>query len=220
MSETLEGVVGPKPAGERDDVVTLTDAPLVDAKSLNDAWRSSFKARKQKEKIAVVLMLPSGERVAVVRMPLTYMLNAGHVPDRLTSIVQRQIELLTGGDPEASKQKVMEEYAADPKQSDQEWEAVLNFIVMDSVVLPKFVADDEANPDHEDHPTFPISSMDLLDKIYLYEWNQGVNETVEAFLRAASETLGTVADGLNVSLSPEQLLRPDQPGGYMVGLPD
>lgn len=216
----FEGVTGPR-GGEAltvDEAVGL--APVsINAARLNEGWRRHFKA-KNSQRVAVVLDLPSGEQIAAVRLPLSYLLKAGHVPDRMSSAVQKQIALLTGGDPQASVEAVAADYAQDPDAANAEWFDVLDFIWMHCVVLPKFVADAEADPDHPTTPTFPISSVGELDKIYLYEWCQGVNETVETFLRATSQALGIVADGYNVSLSAEQLLRPDQPGGYLAGLPD
>lgn len=218
-----EGIVGPRNEGglpvEPTARPTLIPSPAqIDPKALNDAWRKNWKAKTERKNIAVLIDLPSGSTIAAVRMPLSYLLKAGHVPDRMTHIVQKQINLLTSGKPEDAMQSVVDDYQQDEATADKEWQDVLDFITIHCSVLPKFAADEDADPEHETDPTFPVSSMDMLDKIYLYEWCQGVSETVETFLHAAATALGIVADGSVVSLSPEQLLRPDQPGGYLAGI--
>jgi hypothetical protein len=212
----MDGVTGPLGGAAGDGQSAL---PFDKAK-LNAGWRRHFQEKQEKKQVAVVIDVPTGEQIAAVRMPLSYMLKAGIVPDRLTPAIEKQIALLISGDPKKSREAVYEDYKADAEAADAEWMDVLNFIWMNCCVLPKFVADTEAQPDDPENPTFPISSVELIDKLYLYEWCQGVNETVERFLQSTSEALRTLADEYSIPLSPEQLLRPDQPGGFLVGLPD
>jgi len=220
-----EGVTGPRSGVA--DTYQSPASPISGAqpadftkKLLNDGWKKHLQAKAEQKQIAVVMEVPSGEKVAAVRMPLSYMLKAGIIPDRLSEAVEHQIALITAGDPKKSQQTVLEDYAKDAQKSEQEWKDVLDFIWTSCVVLPKFVADAEATPDDEDNPTFPISSVDLIDKLFLYEWCQGVNETVQAFRESTAEALGIMANEHSFSLTAEQFLRPDEPGGFLAGLPD
>lgn len=189
-----EGVTGPLGAA-------LRAAPTpIDAKALNEGWRRHFKNRATQRQVAVVLEVPSGEKIAAVRMPMTYMMRTGVVPDRLTGLIQKQIDLLSSGDPEKAERETIEEYQIRGEEAEEEWNAILDFIWCECVILPKFKPDGDADPDNPDNPTFPVGDVEMIDKVYLYQWCQGVNESVEDFFRTTGAALGAVADVLGVPL--------------------
>lgn len=196
----MEDGIGPFGAALR---AAPTPAQKVDPKLLNEGWRRHFKQKAEEGTIAVLLDVPSGEKIAAVRMPLTYMVRTGIVPDRLTGSVQKQIAQIQSGDPEKARKETIESYMQSPVEAEQEWNALLDFIWCECVVLPKFKPLIEANPDDEENPTFPVDSVDMMDKVYLYQWCQGVNESVEDFFRTTSEAMGVMGDVIGVPLPSE-----------------
>lgn len=192
-----EGVVTPLGAGTRP-----APTPL-DPKALNEGWRRHFKARSKVKGVAVLLDVPSGEKIAAIRMPLSYMMRTGVVPDRLTGAVQRQIAVIQSGDPAKAQSETIKDFQERGDEAQAEFDALLQFIWCECVQLPKFLPGDEANPDDPDNPTFPVESVEMMDLIYLYQWCQGVNESVEDFFRTTGEALGALADVLGIPLQTE-----------------
>jgi hypothetical protein len=197
---------------------TQTTAPNLDFDTgvafdpalLSKAWRKNFSRKKEsKKKVAVVIDVPSGEKVAVVRMPLWMMLHAGKVPDRLSSFAQEHVKLLSSGDAELAQKTVMGQYLNDADAAAKQMDDLLDFIWINSVVLPRFASradyPDAPAPDPEsdepvvlngddDNPVFDVADVEMIDKVFVYQFCQGVDESVEQFLRTTSAALGIVAD--------------------------
>lgn len=190
------------------------------------AWASHLTTkRKEKKQIAVVIPLPSGQQVAVHRMPVWHMLHLGLIPDRLTAYAQNHVRLLASADRELAQRQTVSAYLANHEEEQVNWQDLLDTIWLRCVVSPKFGTSAEATvevteegelraierngddyfgrkslPAPEDM-VFDVADVELLDKIFVYQFCQGVDESVEQFLRSTSAALGVVADVAGLPLS-------------------
>lgn len=189
--------------------------------SIASAWRKHIKERSELRGRPVKLALPSGLAITAVRMPIRYLLSEGIIPDPLTPIVKEHIALLD--DPamgESGEDAILSAWDADPEASWKKWVKVLDTIWLACVVQPSFT-DDEAQVgrDEKGEPAEPffIGEADYFDKLYVYQWTQGVDQAVADFLHEQSQIVGIVADGGGVRDSTERVLRIDRRGGGVAG---
>lgn len=218
---TRQGAAGESP--------TAPSLDLARPELFDRAWGSHFAKRKEKMKqVAVVIDLPTGQSVGVVRMPLWYLLHKGMIPDRISGYAQEHVRLLSAGDPELAQQQVMSSYIANEKGEQVTWDDLLDEIWIRCVVAPKFgrgidvnvTLNDDGEPWLIDHSegfmrsvrpvaegdkdlVWNVKDVEMIDKIFVYQFCQGVDESVESFLRTTSAALGAVADGLGLPVQAE-----------------
>lgn len=185
--------------------------------SLVAAWRKEATARAEARETPFKLDLPSGKAVYVVRMSLRLLLNKGMVPDVLTPQVSETIALIESGDPDKGQREVMDEFARDPVDAYLRWLNLLNFVWLATVVSPKFAKEGEDDPAND---VFSLDLVDYDDKLYVYQWTQGVDQSVQDFRLQQAAAVGTLGNGDEVRGTSEQLLRVERTGGRLVGLLD
>jgi hypothetical protein len=188
--------------------------------NLTELWAQHFR-QKEAERGAPVRLhpLPSGgPPIMAVRLPLKVLIRKGMVPDRLTAVVDRWIGIYDALDPKKAQQQVADDFEEDPEGSFIKWSEMLNYVWMTSVVVPKYT-NDLSKVDYE-AGIFDVSEVDFSDKLYLYAWCQGVDETVEEFFRKQIDPLEPVPDGRDVQDDPGGVVRIPRPGGRLAGVSD
>ena len=188
-----------------------------DDPTLVTAWRTEATQRQREANTPVLLDLPSGKRVQVLRLSLRMLLNKGFVPDALTSQVSETIAILESGDPDAGRETVLDEFKDDPVQSYLKWLNLLNFVWLNCVVFPRFAKEGDDDPDKD---IFSIDLVEYNDKLYVYQWTQGVDQAVQDFLDEQARALGIVGDGNEILDAAQQLLRVERVGGRLVDVHD
>ena len=160
------------------------------------------------------LVLPSGDAVKARRLPLAALLQMGQIPNRLMPVVLEWAQAFqaAGDDFEAGAHAISAKIQADL----QSFVQILGHVWRACVVEPRFVEDDR----YLGEPgTLPMMWVGLDDLQYLFDWAQGVDESVVAwFRRRQGAGLAPVAPGEgngNPSESPPR----DQPDpGPVVGV--
>lgn len=209
------------------------------ARPLFEIWKERQQARKQQEDQGVELLLPSGMPVKVKRVPLALMLRRGTLPDALTPIVNRFIGDINAEDA-ANKteeellaemqEKVSADVDADPAQAYNDYLAIIDFVFRNAVVEPMFCtrADAAAGlplPAGQDSylfldfgPNGEYPDVDYGDRLFVYQYCQGVDQTVEEFFRQQADALGVLPDLPGVSLPAEGTVRSDGPERELAGV--
>lgn len=204
---TIEGSAGANPAVALDPSIT-------------DAWRRMFKAKQQQRTTPVQLYLPSGMPVTAVRLPVRHLIEYGNIPDPLTNAVREFADLIEGerrGEYSVAE-TLADQFNENPEASWNRWMRVIDGVFIACVSQPSFT-DDDRQADLEVGP-FPVADVDYFDKLYVYQWAQGVDQSVADFLREQSATMGSLANGEGIPLSSEPILRIERRGGRMVGIVD
>lgn len=210
------------------------------ARPLAEIWKERARAKQQQEKSGVMLELPSGAPVRVLRVPLVLLLQRGRIPDALTPIVQRyikEIKDIEKGEepPEEKREAEMALVKADVDNNEVEaynnFLTILDFVVQTAVIEPRFCRREDAHafvptPDQPE-PLFldwglqgEPPDIDDADKLFVYQFCQGVDQTVEEFFRRQANALGVLPDRQDVPLSTEGTVRADELNRHLVGLPD
>lgn len=185
--------------------------------SIASAWRKHIKERSELRGMPIKLDLPSGLPITAVRMPIRYLLSEGIIPDPLTPIIKEHIALLDDpGVQSEGENAVLAAWDADPEASWQKWIKVVDAIWLACVVQPSFT-DDGEQVGKEGAEPLSVHEADYFDKLYVYQWTQGVDQPVAEFLHQQSEIMGIVADGPSVRESSERVLRIDRRGGAVAG---
>lgn len=200
---------------------TVGDDPTVALDpSITDAWRRMFKAKQRQRTTPVLLTLPSGMPVTALRLSVRHLIEYGNIPDPLTTAVREFADLIEGerrGGPSVA-QTMADQFNDNPEASWARWISVLDGVFVACISQPSFT-DNDRQVDLEQGP-FPVADVDYFDKLYVYQWAQGVDQSVADFLHEQATTLGNLANGESVSLSAEPVLRIERRGGRMVGLVD
>ena len=215
---------------------------------LYDVWKERARARQQQELGGVELMLPSGMPVRVRRIPLILMLQRGTIPDALTPIVNRYIAQITEEETKGlsqdellarSQKQVSEDVESDPVEAYNTYTAIIDFVFKTAVVEPRFFYRNEVAgvdslqemreilPAGQDDPLFldfgpngEYPDVDYADRMFVYQFCQGVDQTIEEFFRQQANDLGVLSDRQDLPLSAEGTLRVDELQRQLVGVPD
>jgi hypothetical protein len=169
---------------------------------------------KQAASTTVEVLLPSSLSVSAKRMSLSAMLEFQEIPNALLPIVSGWISAFRSNfdDVEARDEAIADIITA--KRAD--YLAVARFVWCKCVDEPSFVEGFETDPSTNEQilddagapipcvklAEFPeLESVDELDLLYLFDWAQGVNQTVGAWFRARQrediptlETSGTMGN--------------------------
>lgn len=182
--------------------------------SIESMWRERAAKRIDEKMAHVRIELPTGLVVMARRMNLRWLWKHDLIPDPITAKVEEMISLIESDDPDAVTKKMGDDLQKDAVKAFTEWYEVLGAVWMACVVAPQFTDD----PDREDAitPPYHIGSVDYFDKMYLYQWAQGVDRSVIDFLHEQSEALGELADKQSIRLSPTSELRVDRRGRFVV----
>lgn len=183
--------------------------------TIASAWTKVWKQKTGQQAAQIALMLPSGTPIRAMRMPLRHLLKHGNIPDPLTPTVRGYIEALEGGGAKRAQELMVEQWTAEPEQTFATWLSILQTVWIACVTQPTFT--DEDGDVDEERQVYPVSVVDYLDLIYVYEWAQGVDKSAAAFLDEQAETMGRLASGEGVSLSAEPTLRIERRDGRLVG---
>lgn len=184
--------------------------------SIELKWRERF-ANKSKIRYAPMeLDLPSGLAVEAVRMPLRFLLRKGLIPDPVSPIIHDYIARLDDPDPDARVEESVTEFNETPLAAFKRWQTILDTVWQCCVRRPLFT--DDSDREDAEEPPYYTGDVDYFDKLYVYQWAQGVDESVIDFLRGQDETMGALANGDSIPLSSEPVLRVERRGGRLVGL--
>ena len=180
------------------------------------AWRKHAQKRQEERETAIHLDLPSGKPVKAIRAPLQWLYRHNLIPDALLAQTEEMIRLIESGDPNAVGRAMEEELQENEEQAFEKWLALLNGCWLACVTSPEFT-DDESRREAVD-PPYWIGDVDYMDKLFLYGWAQGVDQSIQEFLQFQSEIVGAMADGTGVQLSSEGSVWVDRTGRRMAGV--
>lgn len=186
------------------------------------AWQADFEQKKQAAVVGgrITLTLPSGIQIRAMRLPLILLLQSKSIPDKLSRIVNDFIRTIeTGGGNEAKIAAELEATFKDNAlEAAQDWLAMLNFVFINCVTTPNFVEKEEdINPEQG---IFWIDTVNFYDKLWLFQWAQGVDQSVQQFLDQQAASVGTLSDEQGVRMSPQQLLAGGDFGRFVVSVAD
>jgi hypothetical protein len=184
------------------------------------AWKADFDAAAKHGSFAlqVLLDLPSGKQIKAVRMPLLLMLQQGSIPDRLTTTVAKFIESIEGGSPDEMETKLLDTFVDDPVKAAQSWIELLDYVLCTIAVTPEFTND--RDKEDTEKGIFWSGRVNLYDKLWVFQWSQGVDSSIEEFFQQQIDAMGVASDGEGVRLTPEQLLATGEFGYVMDSVPD
>jgi hypothetical protein len=177
--------------------------------SISDAWRQHLRQRTATRAAVIDLVLPSTLPIKAMRMPLQYLFRHGMIPDPLTAIIQEHIAILEK--PDTATEAMMANLEANPVKAERDWLTVLQTVWTACVVQPSFT-DDEAQVGRDGEP-FYVGDVNPLDLLYVYQWAQGVDESVAEFLHQQAEIMDRLSKGESVSDTAKHLLRSNRQGG-------
>lgn len=192
-------------------------APVALDPALARQWGKDAKQRKLDRATPHRLDLPSGKTVQAIKAPMRWLYKHNMIPDHLTARVQEMIDLITSADPKYVQSEMEKEFERDTEGAFAKWHDLMDACWMACVVNPKFT-EDEAFAESEEEP-FWVGEVDYLDKLYLYQWVEGVDLSVEEFLHQQAEIVGALQNGEGVQLSPTSDLRVDRYGRPLAGDP-
>jgi hypothetical protein len=203
---------------------TVRDAasgPQPDA-DIVSAWKADFAQQRANLRMAakVSLTLPSGNPIKAMRMPLAMLLQSGAIPDRLTKLVSNFIDTIeaSGGDEKKATAMFGQEFEEDVVKTAQHWVDMLNFVFCHCVITPQFVS--EAKDANSEQGIFWVGQVNFYDKLYVFQWAQGVDQSVEAFFLEQIDAVGTASDGEGLRPTPEQLLASGEYGSILASVAD
>jgi hypothetical protein len=205
-----------------EDTVRDAASGLVSDADIVSAWQDDFKQQRTLAPTAakITLTLPTGKQVKAIRMPLILLMQAESIPDKLTHMVSHWIELIeqTGGDAQQVQEGLQAEYGENPVIAAQKWIDLVNFVFMNCVVTPTFV--DNADAAKPDEGIFYVGAVNFYDKLWLFQWAQGADQSVQSFLDEQTAYVGIAPDGPGVRPTAEQLLASGYYGDIMASLAD
>ena len=182
--------------------------------SIELMWRKRSAERIQEKVKPVAMDLPSGMRVVAQRVDLRWLMKHDLIPDPLLARVEEMIGLIESADPNYVAEELGHTLEQNPEETFSNWFSVLGTVWQACVVAPQFT-DDPARRDSEE-PPYHIDDVEYFDKLYVYQWAQGVDRSVIEFLHEQSEAMGELADKQSIQLSPTSSLRVDSKGRFVV----
>ncbi len=175
------------------------------ASSLLDQWRYAYLNRERGD----LVDLPSGIQARVSRMSLPALMSSGMIPDALTTIARDLIAVaeqsLEIGAP-SIEEVVGKESEADPVETYNRYIKIINFVCVSCMNEPRMTYRGEVfypTPD-QDFPVY-VDDMDERDRMFVYMYCQGVDQTVQEFLHEQALALGDVPDLQDVPDPPEDV---------------
>jgi len=182
--------------------------------SIELMWRKRSQERIAEKVKPVTIDLPSGMKVIAQRMDLRWLWKHDLIPDPILARVEEMISLIESADPNHVAEEMGKQLEENPEEAFSNWYSVLGTVWQACVVAPQFTYD----PDRRDaeEPPYHVDDAEYFDKLYLYQWAQGVDRTVIDFLHEQSEALGELATNQSVRLSPTSTLRVDSRGRFVV----
>jgi len=178
-------------------------------------WTEDARRRAEAKKMVVEVTLPSGRQVLAHRTHIRWLYKHGRIPDHLVGRVEEMIRLLDLADPNAAAASLTEAVKENPEEELVKWLDVVNACWIGCVVQPLFV-DDEDREDALEAP-FYVGDVEYFDKLYLFQWAEGVDRTVEEFFREQGEAMGMLANGESIPLLTTGDLRIDKFGRPVAG---
>lgn len=220
-----------------EDVVRDAASGIISDADIVSAWQHDFAQQRRSVGSAakITLTLPTGNQVKAIRMPLILLMQAESIPDKLTHIVSNWIETIEQSGQEVTKmgltgedrvnaqaqfveQAFQSEYGDNPVIAAQKWIDLVNFVFINCVVTPRFIDDaDQAKPDDG---IFYVGEVNFYDKLWLFQWAQGADQSVQTFLDQQTTYVGLAPDGPGVRPTAEQLLASGYYGDLVAGLAD
>lgn len=193
-----------------DDVLRPTGEGAGEASSqsgLYDQWRQHLAQRPAIERAGPFrITLPSGMGVVARRPHLIHLLQTGRIPDALTPMVhdliaksQRAEGAQQGSGDAAIRAELVRRRDTDPVKFALEWRAFLEAVWLSAVIVPNFAQASRMSKLPADH--LDVADVDVVDLEYLFVWSQGVDQSVQDFLRRRAreaEALGASPVGEGV----------------------
>lgn len=206
--------------------------------TLHQRWMLKYQRQVAERPVAAQLLLPSGAIVKAVRMPMRALFEQGKIPDSITPMAQQWVDQLESLSPErdadkqaaSAQQAVLDKFQEDPVAAATLWMEFLREIWVSIVVAPRFASPPKDQTDPAavdgwerqviDNGIFPVSSVEFDDLLYLFQWAEGVDESVEAFFQRQTEAVGAMGDVPGVLVPTEGPVGDQPAGGRVAGVSD
>lgn len=153
---------------------------------LDSKWEAIIKQRQASALLTVAptpVELPSGLEVDAIRVTLLTIWEAGRIPDALTPLV---IDLMRTA--EVTSAETAQNVQALMEARFEEFTWLLDVVWVTAVTTPEFTLAKYS----EDK--LPVRHVDLLDRLCLFNWCQGVTDHLAAFRGQAGGPVRPVAD--------------------------
>jgi hypothetical protein len=183
---------------ERDQQRDGKRRPSAPLNPITSQWAQHAQKRLSAIVDPVELALPSGLTVRARRARMVDLMRLKMIPDPFTASVSDWIAKLESDNPTAAAE---EDIKQDIVGAVKRFNDVLRGIWLACVVDPEFTTDESRAMAVE--PPFHVDIVDSMDLLYLYRWAQGVDESIESFLREQAEIMGGVVASESVSLPAE-----------------
>ena len=189
------------------------------------AWRKRQKEIHAARATPIELELPSGITVMAIRAPMKWLVSFGRVPDQLLPRVEEMINLIEANDPKSIEERLTDQLNESPETEWAKFNNLMDGCWFASVTYPEFTNDpvnvgpmikDKETKEEFPSPPYYIGDVDYFDKMYLFQWCQGVDEDVEAFFLRQEQIVGAVENGEGVQLSPTRNIGTDRSGRLVV----
>lgn len=202
----------------------LVDAPAP-SRSRAAGWRQQLQAQVQRYVVPVEVPLPSGQEVLAVRPHLLMMYQEGMIPNALTPVVSKLIQAATNNGPEGGEEFIEKEFKEDTAEAYTKFTALLDFVWVTAVIDPIFVLDlknipldakrrIEQLPEEERASSiFPVSRVSLDDKLYFFNWCQGVDEDIATFRQQQAIRMAAIQESQAIRENAERNSRAESSGG-------
>jgi hypothetical protein len=179
--------------------------------SLADKWEKRRLPSKYTGSEVFDIVLPSGDEIKARRIPIPALLQMGQIPNRLLPTLMEWTQAFTdsiaaGADDVGVAKSINEIIARDPTP----YIDILGIVWRNCVIEPITVPDEE----YKRVPgTIPLSWVQLADFEYVFDWAQGVDESVVDFFRrrqAQGVAVAPAGEGGGEDGSTDRDDRPDE----------
>jgi hypothetical protein len=185
--------------------------------SIELSWRQSAKQKSLERAKPIRLELPSGRPILAIRAHVRWLFKHNMIPDTLLAKVEDMIKLIELQDPQSIEKELSQKLEESPETEFLKWLDLINACWLGCVVQPQFT--DDPDREGEESPPYYVGDVDYWDKMYLYQWAQGVDQSIIEFFQQQGEVMGALADGDILQLSAEGDLWVDRRGRFVAGPP-
>jgi len=183
--------------------------------SIQESWRRHAQKKEQERTLPIELELPSGLRVMAIRASVRWLWRHQRIPNPLLVHVEEMIALIESADPDAVEKKMTAELEEDADKAFSKWLDILNACWIACVTEPSFT--DDPSRDEATEPPYSVRDVEYFDKMYLYQWAQGVDQSIIDFFQQQAAALAGLADGEGIPLSATSPVRVDKFGRHVAG---
>jgi hypothetical protein len=169
------------------------------------AWRAQLQKQVHTIVAPVEIVLPSGGTVLAVRPHLLLMYRHKVFPNALTPLIEKLIKNAMGDDgTDENDEFIAKQFEENSVEAYDQFMELLNYVWVTAVIDPVFVidlnaptSDAIARVQHlpvEERTLLPVDAVELDDKLFLFNWCQGVTDDVAAFRQRQSERMAALQE--------------------------